>query len=175
VNSKLNPLFGRRSIRSYGTEPVSDADIESLLQAAMAAPSAAAKDPWRFIVLRELDTLSAVAEGLPNGRMLATAPVGFVVCGVLEEAHGGELSYLIQDCSASIENLLIAAHLLGLGAVWLGVHPREDRVSHLVKVLDLPEGVIPVSAVAVGHPAESPGSRTRYDGSKVFRSRWGRT
>lgn len=173
--SKLDDLFARRSVRAYTDETVSDEQVEWLLEAAMAAPSAAGKDPWRFVVLRDPGNLSSVAEGLPNGKMLAAAPVGIVVCGVLAEAHGGEISYLLQDCSASIENLLIGAHLLALGAVWLGIHPRVERIDHVAKVLGLPEGVVPVSAIALGHPAEFPGPRTRYNESKIYREHWSRS
>ena len=122
---KLSFIFGRRSIREYQDAPVSDELVTDLLRAAMAAPSACAKDPWRFVVVRKRATLNLIADALPNGKMLAHAPVGIAVCGDLGAAHAGELSYLLQDCSAAIENLLLAAHALGLGACWLGVHPRR--------------------------------------------------
>ena len=172
MNPALAPIFSRRSVRRYTSETVADAQVRDLLEAAMAAPSACARDPWEFIVLRERSLLEQVAALLPNGPMLATAPLGFVVCGDLERAHSGELSYLLQDCSAAIENLLLAASALGLGAVWLGVHPRTDRIEGLRSLFRLPENVLPVACIAVGHPAETPAARTRFDASRVHDGRW---
>ena len=172
MNPTLAPLFARRSVRRYLDRPVSDDDVRDVLEAAMAAPSANAKDPWEILVVRNPETLAAIASGLPYGRMLVGAPVGFVVCGDLRRANGQHLSYLLQDCSACIENLLLALSMLGLGGVWLGVHPREDRLAHLKNLFRLPESVIPVGVVAAGHPAEAPPPRTRFDASRVHRERW---
>jgi nitroreductase len=165
-------ILGRRSIRVYGSGEVSEPDIRRLLQAAMAAPSAVARDPWRFVVIRKPETLAAIAAALPNGGMLATAPLGIVVCGDLEAAHDRQLSYLLQDCSAAIENLLLCAHALGLGACWLGVHPREDRVRKLRDILGLPESVIPISGIAIGRPGEEKEARTRFNGNYVHWDKW---
>ena len=171
-NPKLSFLFGRRSIRAYQAEPVSDEVVTDLLAAAMAAPSACAKDPWRFVVVRDRARLAAIAAALPNGKMLAEAAVGIAVCGDLRAAHGGELGYLLQDCAAAIENLLLAAHALGLGACWLGVYPRQVRVEALTQLLGLPAGVVPISCIAVGRPAESKPARTRFDPSYVHHETW---
>lgn len=172
MNEKLRWIFARRSIRAYEDRPLPDDLVRDLLEAAMAAPSAVAKDPWRFVVVRNRGTLRAIAAGLPNGKMLADAAVGIAVCGDLSAAHDRQLSYLLQDTSAAIGNLLLAASALGLGACWLGVHPREDRIALVRKSLGLPADVVPVSVVAVGWPAEKKEPRTRYDESKVHRERW---
>jgi nitroreductase len=171
-SEKLAILYGRRSVRVYTSESVSDELVAELLMAAMAAPSACAKDPWRFVVVRERSTLERIAAALPNGKMLPRASVGIVVCGDLSAAHDRQISYLLQDCSAAIQNFLVAAHGLGLGACWLGVHPREDRVSAIRAVLGIPDGVVPVSAIAVGWPAEQHRPRTRFDASYVHNERW---
>jgi nitroreductase len=172
MDARLDFIFGRRSIRAYTAEPVPPAMVEALLHAAMSAPSAVAKDPWRFVVVRERATLQRLTEELPNGKMLAEAAVGVVVCGDLEAAHDRQLSYLLQDCSAAIENLLLAAHVLGLGACWLGVHPRENRIRHVRTVLGLPEHIVPVSAIALGHPAEFKEPRSRYQAQYVHYEKW---
>lgn len=173
MNPALAQLFRRRSVRSFRPDPVAEPAVRDLLEAAMAAPSARATDPWRFVVLRDPAVRAAIAAKLPNGGMLAQAPLGFAVCGELAAACDRQLSYLIQDCSAAVENLLLAASTLGLGACWLGVHPREDRVAHLRSVLALPEGILPIAAIAVGHPAEPPPpARTRFDPAKVRSDRW---
>jgi len=168
----LKFIFGRRSIRVYAPGEVGESEITRLLQAAMAAPSAVAKDPWRFVVIRKRETLSAIAAALPNGGMLATAPLGIFVCGDLNAAHDRQLSYLLQDCSAAIENLLLCAHALGLGACWLGVHPREDRVRKLKEILSLPESVIPISGIAIGRPGEEKPARTRFNREYVHWEKW---
>lgn len=170
--SQIPFIFGRRSIRTYSPGVINEAQIQKLLEAAMAAPSAVAKDPWRFVVLRQRQTLERVAEILPNGQMIAAAAIGIAVCGDLEVAHDGQLSYLLQDCSAAIENLLLAAHSLGLGACWLGVHPREQRVQSLKALLKLPPSVIPIACIALGYPGEQKPPRTRFNSDYVHWETW---
>ncbi|MCX6927395.1 MAG: nitroreductase family protein [Verrucomicrobia bacterium] len=172
VKEKLAPLFGRRSIRVYAPGAVSEAVVQQLLEAAMAAPSAVAKDPWRFVVIRNRQTLLDIASALPNGQMLASAALGIAVCGDLQVAHDQQLSYLLQDCSAAIENLLLCAHILGLGACWLGVHPREQRVKVLKDMLSLPPSVIPVACIAIGQPGETKEPRTRFNPDYVHFEKW---
>ena len=172
MDEKLGFIFGRRSIRLYSPEAVSEAAVQKLLEAAMAAPSAAGKDPWRFVVIRNREMLVSLAAALPNGQMLAGAPLGIAVCGELPAAHDQQLSYLLQDCSAAIENLLLCAHVLGLGACWLGVHPREQRVNALKQMLSLPPSVIPVACIAIGHPAEAKEPRTRFNQDYVRSEGW---
>lgn len=172
MDEKLGFIFGRRSIRAYSPAAVSEAAVQKLLEAAMAAPSAAGKDPWRFVVIRNRGKLADLAAALPNGRMLAGAGLGITVCGDLQAAHDQQLSYLLQDCSAAIENLLLCAHVLGLGACWLGVHPREQRMSDLRQLLSLPPSVIPVACVAIGHPAEAKEPRTRFKQDYVHPETW---
>jgi nitroreductase len=172
TQQKLNFIFARRSIRVFAAGDVSDHELDALLAAAMAAPSAVARDPWRFVVIRQRATLDALADALPHGQMLRTAPAGIVVCGDLEAAHDRQLSYLLQDCSAAIENLLLAAQALGLGACWLGIHPREERIRQVKALFGLPAAVIPVAAIALGRPGEEKELRTRYDQAKVHHERW---
>ena len=172
AEDRLGFIFGRRSIRLYSPEAVSEAEVQKLLEAAMAAPSAAAKDPWRFVVVRNRQTLADIVAALPNGQMLAGAALGIAVCGELPAAHDQQLSYLLQDCSAAIENLLLAAHILGLGACWLGVHPREQRMNALKKILSLPPSVIPVACIAIGHPAEAKEPLTRFNRDYVHSEKW---
>lgn len=169
---KLACIFGRRSVRVYSNAQVDDDTLRLLLEAAMAAPSAVAKDPWRFVVVRQQATLSEIASALPNGRFLAKAALGIAVVGDIEAAHDRQLSYLLQDCSAAIENLLIAASILGLGACWLGVHPREDRIKRIRERLHLPDNIVPVAMISIGHPAERKEPRTRYADRYVHHERW---
>jgi nitroreductase len=131
-----------------------------------------AKDPWRFVIVRHQQTLLDISDALPNGKMLPYANLGIVVCGDLEVAHDHQLSYLLQDCAAAIQNMLLAAHMIGLGACWLGVHPREDRIRRLRELLLLPPRVIPVSVIAVGYPGEQKEARTRYNPEYVHHEQW---
>lgn len=171
-NDNLNFILGRRSIRVYSPGEVSEAELLQLLQAAMAAPSAMTRDPWRLVVVRNQASLARMAAALPGGKMLATAALALVVCGDLEAALEGQLSYLLQDCSACTQNLLLAAHALGLGACWVGIHPDEQAIRRLVPVLGLPARLVPVAAVSLGRPGESLEGRTRYKAEYVRYESW---
>jgi nitroreductase len=172
MNPALAPLFARRSVRKFQDRPIPAALIQDVLAAAMAAPSANAKDPWEILVVQKPDTLAKIAAGLPYGKMLVGAPVGFVVCGDLPRVNGQHLSYLLQDCAACIENLLLALSMLGLGGAWLGVHPREDRMAHLRNLFKLPDHILPIGVIAAGYPAESPPPRTRFNPARVHPEQW---
>ncbi len=172
MNPELELIFSRRSIRKYQDKPVSEEMIADLLEAAMAAPSARAKDPWHFIVVQSRETLDRIAAILPFGKMLRQAPAAFIVCGDINKAHGQEESYLLQDLSAAVENILISANILGLGSCWLGVHPREDRQAGIRQLLGLPDHIIPMSGIAIGWPAEQPESRSRYQQERVHLEKW---
>jgi nitroreductase len=171
-NDSLDFIFKRRSIRVFKPGVIPQETLEALLKAAMAAPSACAKDPWHFVCVRKPETLARLASALPNGQMLPSAVAGIVVCGDLQEAHDHQVSYMLQDCSAAIENLLLAANALGLGACWLGIHPRPDRIQKVTAILGLPSQVLPVCCVALGWPGETKEPRTRYQASRVHAEKW---
>lgn len=164
----VHTIFSRRSIRKYTDEPVSAEDVQMLLEAAMAAPSASNRKPWRFVVVTRRETLDALAEAHPHGKMLFQAPLCISVCGDLTEVE----RYWVQDCSAATENLLLAATALELGAVWLGVYPREERIAAVRQILRLPERITPLNLVSIGHPAEEKEPRTQYDEACVHWERW---
>ena len=171
-DEQLALIFGRRSIRIYSPGDLSESILTTLLETAMAAPSAMTKDPWRFVVVRDKQTLANLASALPGGKMLATAAAAIVVCGDLELAFERQLSYLLQDCSAAIENLLLGAHALGLGACWVGVHPSEEALRRLKEMFSLPMPVLPIAVVALGHPGEQPEPRTRFQRDFVHWEKW---
>jgi nitroreductase len=136
----------------------------------MAAPSAGNQQPWHFIVIEERSLLDEIPLFHPYSTMLKGAPLAVLVCGDLGmEKHKG---YWVQDCSAATQNLLLAAHAKGLGAVWLGVYPLEERIAGVRELLGLPENVVPFAIVALGHPAEQKPPGERYDASRVRRNRW---
>ena len=166
----MQAILTRRSIRKYTDEPVADAQVEVLLKAAMAAPSAANKQPWHFVVVRDHATREAFTEFHPHSAMLREAPVGILVCGDTELELGG--GYWVQDCSAATENLLVAANAIGLGAVWLGITPRADRVAQTKALFGLPDNVVPLGMISVGHPAEQKSPGGRYDPTRVHQDKW---
>lgn len=158
----LELIKKRRSIRNYTDKPVSDAEVKTLLEAAMAAPSANNAQPWEFVVVREEGLRRSLAKTHPWSRMCADAPVVFVVCG-----HEGRSSHWVEDTSAATENLLLAAAGLDLGAVWVGVYPQSRREEHVRSVLGIPSGLRVLCLVPVGHPGESKPPHTKYNESKV--------
>jgi nitroreductase len=166
----LEAIKTRRSIRVYTDEPVSDEHLHAMLAAAMQAPSAGNQQPWHFIVIRKRADLDLLADALPYGKMLHHAPLGIVICADVE--HESNRGYWVQDCSAATQNLLLAAHAQGLGAVWLGVYPREQRVVELRHLLGMPEGATPLCVVAVGHPAEVVPPADRFQPDRVHEEKW---
>jgi len=166
----MKEIFERRSIRRYTSEPVSEEQLTKLLKAAMAAPSAGNEQPWEFIVVRDRMLLNKIADVHPYASMLREAPLAVIICGDHKrEKYNG---FWVQDCSAATENLLIEAQSLGLGAVWLGVYPNENRVKDLKKLFNIPEHVTPLCVVAVGHPGERKEPADRYDSSRIHNDRW---
>jgi len=163
----IQTIFSRRSIRKYTAESVSEADIKTLLEAAMAAPSASNNKPWHFVVVTQRESLDALADAHPYGKMLTQAPLCIAVCGdpTISDYWG-------QDCSAATENLLLAGTALGLGAVWLGVYPREQRITFTRQILSIPENISPLNLISIGHPAVEKPARTQYDEARVHRGRW---
>ncbi|MGD2206936.1 MAG: nitroreductase family protein [Anaerolineae bacterium] len=163
----LSTIFSRRSIRRYTDEPVSEAEIQSLLEAGMAAPSGSNLKPWHFVVVTDAETLQALAEAHPYGKMLARAAAAIAVCG-----DPGISDWWVQDCSAATENILIAAAGLDLGAVWISSHGRPEREGAIRDVLGIPATIGVLSLVSIGHPAEEKPARTQFDAARVHRDRW---
>ncbi len=166
----LEAILTRRSIRRYTSEPVPEDLIHRLLQAAMAAPSARNKKPWAFVVVDDRTILEAIPDFHPHAAMLREAPLAIVVCA--DTTRQPLDGYWLQDCSAATENILLAAHALGLGACWVGVQPRPEREQGLRRLLGLPDAIRPVAAVALGWPAEKKPPANRYDPGRVHRNRW---
>lgn len=161
----MEAILSRRSIRKYTDEPVSDEDIEKLLRAAMSAPTAGNQQAWEFVVINDRKILEDIPKYHPFSQMLKHAPVAILVCADLERET--KVGYWPQDSAAATQNILIAANAMGLGAVWLGIHPREERVKGVRKILCLPDNIVPVSLVSIGQPAEKLPPADRYDKGKV--------
>ena len=183
LEAVMDVILSRKSVRKYTAEPLTEAEIETLLRAGMAAPSAKNIQPWSFIVVTDRETARKLVTKNVN-RMYPEAPCLIVVCGDLNtdaKPHDAPKdspaierpnpNWMI-DCSAAAENILLAAEAMGLGAVWTACWPYEDRYSVVKEVLGIPENVMPLAIIPVGHPAETPAPKDKWRPEKIHRGRW---
>ncbi|MEA3344795.1 MAG: nitroreductase family protein [Chloroflexota bacterium] len=157
----------RRSIREYTSEPVTESEVRQFLEAAMAAPSANNGQPWHFVVVRDKQTKSRLAETHRWSEMINDAALAIAVCGERRRSR-----HWVEDTSAATENLLLAATALDLGAVWIGIHPDSERQSYVRGALDIPEEIGVLCLVAVGRPAEQKPPRDNYNEARVHHDQW---
>ena len=160
----LEAIAKRRSIRKFLDIPVTDAQVRELLEAGMLAPTAKNGQPWHFIVVRNPETLQKLRENHPYSTSLQTAPLCICVCGVIDPAMP---DYYTQDCAACTQNILLQAAHMDLGACWMGVAPREERMKMAAEILDIPEGIAPFCLIAVGTPAEKREMPTRFNHTRI--------
>ena len=160
----------RRSIRKFKKREIPDDLTEKILEAGMYAPSARNQQPWHFILVTREELKEKLMKAHPYASMLREAPLAILVCGDtdLELSHG----YWPVDCSAATQNILLAAHAGGLGAVWLGVHPRQERKDAIRKIFNLPETVQPFSLVALGYPDEKKDTPDRWKPEIIHFNEW---
>lgn len=169
----LENIQTRVSVRHFTGEKILQADVEKLLRAAMAAPSAVNKQPWAFLVISDQQLLDKIGEDMPASRCGNGAAVAIVLCGDMDKALEGEArEYWAQDVSAATENLLLAAHGMGLGAVWSGIYPISERVKYYQELLGMPEHIVPLCIVPVGVPAEQPAVKEKYHEELIHYNRW---
>ena len=166
----LDNIHARKSVRSYTKEPVSQEQVETLLKAAMAAPSGRNLQPWRFIVVTKQETKDKLAVGF--NKMIAQAPVAIVVCGQTTQKNGKPNNNWTADCAAATENLLLAAESLGLGAVWTACYPYDERMNPAIETLGLPENVTPYCIVPVGHPAGNDKPKDKWKPENIHYEQW---
>ena len=172
ADAVLENIHNRKSVRQFTTEPVSDEHIQTMLKAAMAAPSAVNYQPWRFVVITEREQLDAMAEVLPYAKMLKQAPLAIVVCGETTWFEGNVNNYWQQDCSAATQNILLAAEALGLGAVWTGVYPNMELAGALSDFLGLPENVQPLCAIPIGHHDGTTQPKDKWKPENIHYGKW---
>lgn len=166
----IEAIFSRRSIRKFTIESISDEHVETILKAAMFAPSARNTQPWYFIVTKERKRLDELAKLHPYAKMLNSATLAILVCGSLQIEPSE--NYLFQNCSAATQNILLAAHELGLGAVWLGIQPRKDRINKMIDFFHLPDYIIPISLIGIGHPNEIKEAPDRFKQERILYKRF---
>lgn len=170
----MQNILARKSVRSFTEQPVSQEQIDTLLRAAMAAPTGKDMRPWKFVVVNDPEAMKALAAELPKAKMLQEAPVAFAVCGDLSvvDKDGKPSTNWTFDCSAATENLLLAAESMGLGAVWTGVYPYDERLAAVKKALNLPDHIVPLSLVPVGHPKGNPQPKDKFDPQNIHYNQW---
>lgn len=169
----LENIMTRTSIRAFTDQAVDEATVEKILRAGMAAPTAVNKQPWAFVVVNDREQMEQLRQVHPFAQMLKTAQLAIVVCGDMSKAlEGGGRAYWIQDASAATENILLAAHGLGLGAVWCGVYPNEAVYPKVTEVLGLPSHVIPLNIIPIGYPAQSPAPKDKWKPENIHYNKW---
>ena len=172
-NQAIQNIMTRVSVREFTGEKISEAQIDTLLRAAMAAPTAINKQPWAFIVVTDEAVIAQLGEALPYSRCSNHPAIAIIPCGDLTKAIPGEMAnFWINDVSAATENLLLAAHAMGLGAVWTGLHPDMNRAKMVQEMLGLPEHIIPLCVVPVGIPAEQPAIKDKYLPENIHYNKW---
>jgi nitroreductase len=164
----LDLMYTRRSVREYTDEEVTDEQVETMLKAAMAAPSAQDLQPWHFVVIRKRKVLDKLAEVHKYAYMLEQASLAIVVCGDQEISE----RHWVEDTCMATQNLLLAATALGLGGVWISLYPKKKHQKYVRQILDIPEQVGVLCIVAVGHPAEQEKELTRYNPKRVHHDEW---
>lgn len=173
-NGMLETIMTRTSIRQYTDQPVEKEKIEAMLRAGMAAPTAVNAQPWHFVVVSDKAKLGELAAANPHAGMLKSAPLAIVVCGDMTKAMEGKgRQFWIQDCSAATENILLAAHAQGLGAVWTALYPMEERIQPVSEALKLPDTLIPLCTVVIGYPAEQPEPKDKWKPEDVSYNEFG--
>ncbi|WP_221932507.1 flavin reductase [Carboxylicivirga sp. M1479] len=172
-NPTLASIHNRKSVRHYTNQKVSAEVLTTLVKAGMAAPTAADKRPWAFVVIEERNVLDSLSTLSPYTKMLEQATAAIVVCGDMDKALDGVArDYWIQDCSAATQNILLAAESMGLGAVWTGVYPIEKRVVEVRNVIEAPESIIPLNVIVLGYPTGEDKPKNKWDESKLHWEKW---
>ena len=166
----LQAIKTRRSIRKFTSRKISDETIQKILEAAMYAPSARNTQSWHFIVVDDKNILNKLPKLHPNAEMMYEAQMAILVCGDLNMEN--MIEYNGVNCSAATQNIMLAAHDLGIGGVWLGVYPRRERIEPMIKLFELPEHVIPMTLVALGYPNETFETPERFRQDRIHSNHW---
>lgn len=172
-NPALQNILTRVSVRRFKDEPVTEKQVSSILHAAMSAPSGVNRQPWEFIVVNDRSLLQALADSLPYAKMAAKAPLAIIVCGNKERfLEGPDSNLWEQDCSAASENILLAAHALGLGGVWTCLYPFvEERMNVVSKILNLPDNFVPFNLIPIGVPESDHAPMDKWHPERVHFNR----
>jgi nitroreductase len=162
--------LNRRSIRKYTPKKISDNNIMMILKAAMYAPSAMNLQPWNFIVIDDTIVIENTIKAIPHAEMIKHASHSILVCGDSNKEKNE--SWLIQNCSAAIQNILLAAHSLGIGSCWIAIHGMDQIIINVKNLFQLPEGIIPIALISLGYPDETANFEERFDTNKIRYNGW---
>ena len=168
----LKVIHSRKSVRNFTGEGVTKEQLEIILKAGMAAPSAVNMQPWVFIAITDRVTLNTLADSLPYAKMLYKAGACIVVCGIPEKAHEKLVEYAVLDTAAATQNILLAAEALGLGAVWTAVYPKSDLQKFVKETLGIPKYVLPLCAIPIGHPTGADAAKNKYKPENIKWEKW---
>lgn len=171
-NNAYKSILSRVSVRLYADKPVSSEQVSAILHAAVSAPSGVNKQPWEFIVVDDPKLLTQLAEALPYAKMTARAPVAIVVCGNKDRfLDGVDDALWVQDLSAASENILLAAHAIGLGGVWTCIYPHDERMAPVRTILHLPDNFIPFNLIPIGYPEKEHAPMEKWHPERVHQNR----
>ena len=168
----LSVIYARKSVRNFTGESVGMEELQELIKAGMAAPSAVNCQPWEFILVTERTTLDKLGDALPFAKMIYKAGAAIVVCGIPQQAHKKFLEYAILDPALASENILLAAEAMGLGAVWTAAYPYPDRMDVVRIILSIPKDVIPLNVIPIGHPTGEDVPKDKFKKEKIHREKW---
>jgi len=168
----IEAIMSRRSVRRFLAKPVGEEVLEQLIGAGMVAPSAHNEQPWHFVVIEDRSVLEEITRIHKYAQMLKESPVALAICAEVTLVQDPTVDFWVQDCAAATENVLLAANGLGLGACWLGIHPRVQRKATISKLLKLPENVEPFSIIALGYPAEQKKPADRFKQERIHKNHW---
>lgn len=168
----LKTIYERKSVRNFTGAPVSNDELVELVRAGMAAPSAVNCQPWEFIIVTDRATLDKLGDALPYAKMLYKAGASLIVCGVPELAHHKFPEYAVIDSTLASENILLAAEALGLGAIWTAAYPYPERMAPVRSILHIPDTIIPLNVIPVGHPTGEDVPKQKFNEQKIHRECW---
>ncbi len=170
----LEGIFTRKSVRKFADKSLTDEEIHTILKAGMSGPSCTNARMWSFIVVTDKERLCQMADA--NGRPawpLKEATMGILLCGDLDRAFKPAPDYWVIDTAIAGQNMILAAHALGIGSVWLGTWPQMDRVKNQAQLFGLPENIIPHSIIAFGYPMDEQfPERDLYEEDRVHFEEW---
>lgn len=172
MSDALSVIHNRKSVRSFTGQSVSKDLLDKIIRAGMAAPTAVNKQPWAFIVVTDRKILDTLAAGLPYAKMLDKAGAAIIVCAIPEKAYEKNLELAVIDSTCASENILLAAEALGLGAVWTAAYPYKDRMDIARKALNIPQDIIPLNVIPVGHPTGTDKPKDKYKPENVHWEKW---
>jgi nitroreductase len=165
-------IHSRKSVRDYTGESVNKENLDRLLRAGMAAPTAGGKRPWSFIAITDRGTLDMLQDGLPSAKMLGKTGAAIVVCAIPDKAHKQQVEFAVIDSACASENILLAAEALGLGAVWTAAYPYNDRMDFVRKTLNIPDNVIPVNVIPIGYPTGADRPKDKFQPENIHWEKW---